>query len=244
MLGQLLLDRAAALHAVRFIGEIFAQGAGNALVIDRAVLIKPVVLRRHDGIAHRLGNLLGREHNAVLDKNAAQFLAVDVVERGGDVEVVELLQVVGLGARVVNQRLFVGEIAENAAGDDHNDERDLHADPELAPEGALLFASAAGTTVRPCRPGGLRPAGEPPQPFGAGGERFDVFGHKAVQKSFGPQIVYSAGWLAGAVKGKTVPPSLHAAYRRDWRGRKEVRCVWPQVLIPQPVLAVSAPKNA
>ena len=142
-LAKLLLDRAAALHAVRPLGKIFAEGARDAFVIDGAVLIEAMVLRRHDSETHRLRNFFRLQDDAILDEDAAKFLAVDVIKSGGDVEIVELLQVIRLGARVVDQRLFVGDVAEHASGDDPDNEADDENGPELPPNGALF--------LRPCR---------------------------------------------------------------------------------------------
>ena len=145
VLGQLLLDRAAPLHAARFLGEVLPQGPQNAPIVDRAMLVKPAVFRGHHRLAHGLGNFVGLEDDAVFDKNAAQFLAVDIVKRRGDVEIVELLQVVGLGPGVINQRLFVGEIAQDAPQDNRHDQANLDSEPELAPKRPLLFRRTAGS---------------------------------------------------------------------------------------------------
>ena len=44
------------------------------------MLVKSVIFRRHDRIAHALGNFLGFEDDAIFDKNATQFLAINVVK--------------------------------------------------------------------------------------------------------------------------------------------------------------------
>src|ERR1700722_13080735 len=80
------------LPPARFFGEVFPEGPQNAPVVDRAMLVKPAIFRGHHRLTHGLGNLVGGEEDAVfMDKNAAQLLAVDVVKRRGDVEIVQLL---------------------------------------------------------------------------------------------------------------------------------------------------------
>ena len=116
MLGELLLDGAAALDAaVGALGEIFAEGADDAPVIDGAVLVEAAVLRGHDGLAHRVGDLVGGEDNAVLDEDAAELLAIDVVEGGGDVKIVELLEINLLSLGGVVEGFFVDEVSADSA---------------------------------------------------------------------------------------------------------------------------------
>ncbi len=137
VLGELLLDRAAALHAVRLARQVLAQRADDAPVIDGAVLIEPLVFRRHDRLAHGVRDLVRLEDDAVLHEDAAKFLAVDVIKRGGDIQVIKLLEVVGLRARVIDQRLLVDDVADPARHHDADDEEDLERDNDLAPERPL-----------------------------------------------------------------------------------------------------------
>jgi hypothetical protein len=114
-------------------------------VIDRAVLVVAAVLGRHDCLAHLLGNLVRLEDDAVLDEDAAEFLAVDVEERRGLVDVVELVQVYFLRALVIDLALLVDEPPGHARGNDDHGQPHLRPDPQPAPEGALLSFQAGSS---------------------------------------------------------------------------------------------------
>ena len=62
----------------------------NAPVIDRAMLIVAAIFRRHDGLTHGFRDLLGLQLDAILDKDAAEFLAIDVIKGRSEIKIVEL----------------------------------------------------------------------------------------------------------------------------------------------------------
>ncbi len=147
MLRELLLDRAATLDGLAVLGDVFMHGTQDAPVIDRPVLEEPAIFRRHDRLAHDLGDFIGLQDDAVFHEDAAQFLAVDIVKAGGDVEIVELLQVDRLRLGVEFQRLLVSKESSHRPSDEEDEETDLEGDPEDAPEGALGLGRRRGPTA-------------------------------------------------------------------------------------------------
>ena len=68
--------------------EIGQRGARHADVVDAAVLIEALVLRRQDGVDHGLGHILDPHHRPALLAELADQLAVGAVDAQRDLRLV------------------------------------------------------------------------------------------------------------------------------------------------------------
>ena len=186
MFRELLLDRAAALHAVRVLAQILPQRPENAPVIDRAMLIVAAIFRRHDGLTHGFRDLLGLQLDAILDKDAAKFLAIDVIKGRSEIKIVELAEIKRLGASPVVERFFINEIAADRRHDDEENQANLRNEPELVQPGALprLIRATGGRPFQPARlrqsPGSALAADRTFLGRGRGRAGIDALGHNGL----------------------------------------------------------------